>query len=319
MSAHSAIVETEIESPPDLTVRLGPRLTLPHPVVAAAGTFGYGAELADLADAAQLGALITPTLTLLARMGNPMPRTAEATSGLLHAFGLPNPGLEGFLADTLPGLKACGCPIIVSILGETPQEWASLASALAKTGDIAALEMNLTPLSLLDAERAQEPLPTEAELHAAITAAIAAVRASSLPIIAKLPATGIEIGAAAQTAAAAGADAISVSQAFPGIAVRMSSRKLRFAGAVGGLSGPCIKPLALYQVWRVAQATTLPIIGMGGIMTGEDALEFFVAGASVVAVGIANMIHPTAVAQVTRDVRHYLHQNQLAAVTALRT
>ncbi len=311
--------ETAAQKPsPDLTTRIGPRLTLPTPIIAASGTFGYGHELADMADPAQLGALIMPTLTLRPRAGNPMPRTAEAIAGLLHAAGLPNPGLERFIGDILPGSGELGCPVIVSILGETPTEWARMASDLSSAAVAIALELNLTPLPLLCAEHVGEAMSTEAELHAQIAAAVGAARAATpLPLIAKLPATGIEIGAAAQTAEAAGADAIAVSQAFPGLAVRLSGRKLRFPGAVGGLSGPCIKPLALYQVWRVAQAVDLPIIGMGGIMTGEDALEFFIAGASAVAVGIANTIHPTAVERITSEVRHYLQQHHLVELSQL--
>jgi dihydroorotate dehydrogenase (NAD+) catalytic subunit len=247
-----------------------------------------------------------------------MPRTAEATAGLLHAGGLPNPGLEHFIQEMLPNLSELPCPVIVSLLGETAEEWAQLAAACASAPNIVALELNLTPLPLLAAERAQDLLPTEAEQHSHMTAAIASARAvTDLPLIAKLPAAGVEIGLAAQTAAAAGADVIAVSQAFPGVAVRLNNRKLRFAGVVGGLSGPCIKPLALYQVWRVAQAAGLPVIGSGGIMNGEDALEFCVAGASAVAVGIANMIHPTAIAQITAEIRHYLYQNGLPGIAAL--
>jgi dihydroorotate dehydrogenase (NAD+) catalytic subunit len=315
MSAESAASQPS----PKLAVRLGARLALPTPIIAASGTFGYGRELADLADPGRLGALVTPTVTHSPRPGNPMPRTAEATAGLLHATGLPNPGLERFCAEILPALSALGCPIIVSILGETPEEWALLASTLASMGIAAALELNLTPLPLLSYEHSGAPLPTEAELHAQIAAAVTAVRAaSSLPLIAKLPAAGVEIGAAAQTAERAGADVIAVSQAFPAVAIRLSSRAPRFPGVVGGLSGPSIKPLALYQVWRVAQATELPVIGMGGIMTGEDALEFFVAGASAVAVGIANTIHPTTIERITAEVGRTLQQYNFADPSQLR-
>jgi dihydroorotate dehydrogenase (NAD+) catalytic subunit len=276
---------------------------LPHPVLAAAGTFGWGDELTDLADVGTLGALITPTMTWLPRDGNPMPRTAETSAGLLHAYGLPNPGLDGFLTDRLPALRALPCPIIVSLLAETPEEWMHMAAAIDEAGGPVALELNLTPLPLLCADRSQEPLPSETALHQRIQAAIQAVRTgTALPIIAKLPATGVEIGAAAQTAEAAGADVIAVAQAFPGIAVRLSQKQLRFAAGAGGLSGPCIKPLALYQVWRVAQCVSLPILGGGGIMTAEDALEFFIAGAHAVAVGIANTIHPTAVEQIAKEI-----------------
>jgi dihydroorotate dehydrogenase (NAD+) catalytic subunit len=305
-------VETAVEPSLELTTQIGPRLTLPTPVLAAAGAFGYGSELTDLANPARLGALITPTLTLQPHAGNPMPRTAEATAGLLHAAGLPNPGLEGFVAAILPGLRTLGCPAIASILGTRLEEWTQLAIGLTEAGGLTALELNLTPLPLLCAGYAAEPLPTAAELKMQIADVVSAVRAATvLPLIAKLPATGIETGAAAVCAAAAGADVIAVSQAFPGIAVRLSARKLRFPGVIGGLSGPCIKPLALYQVWRAAQSAGLPVIGSGGIMTGEDALEFFVAGASAVAVGIANTIHPTAIERITSEIDCYLHQHHL--------
>lgn len=299
---------------PDLTTQIGPRLTLPTPVVAASGTFGYGEEIADLADCGSLGALITPTLTLEAWRGNPMPRTAEASAGLLHAIGLPNPGLDAFLTARLPRLRKLPCPVIVSIAAETPEAWAQLAQRLSQAKGIAALELNLSPPALPTAGA----YPSESALLETIAAAIAAVRAATArPLIAKLPALGAETGAAAQTAAAAGADAIAVSQAFPAIAVSLSRRAFRFPGIVGGLSGPCIKPLALYQVWRAAQAVTLPVLGGGGIMTGEDALEFFVAGASLVAVGTASLIHPNAIARITADLRAYLQAHRLASVRDL--
>lgn len=290
------------EHAPDLSVRLTPQLTLKHPLLAAAGTFGWGDELADLADPAHLAALITPTLTLKPRDGNPMPRHAEAAAGLLHATGLPNPGLEEFLIDRAPRLRALPCPIVVNILGEDEAEWAALAKPLGEAGGIAALELNLTPAPLLASDYADQSLPSETELHARIDGAIRAVRgATSLPLFAKLPATGVEIGAAARTAEAAGADVISVSQAFPGLAVRLSQQSLRFAGGVGGLSGPCIKPLALYQVWRAAQCVSIPILGMGGVMTAEDVLEFFIAGASAVAAGVVNTIHPNVVSKLVEE------------------
>ncbi len=302
---------------PDLTTRLAANLTLASPILAAAGTFGYGVEAAELADCRRLGALITPTLTLEARPGNPMPRTAEAHAGLLHALGLPNPGLRAFLTERLPGLRALPCPVIVSIAAETPEAWRDLAAELTRAGGAAALELNLTPFPLLAAEHAALPLPDEAEGLAALTTAITVVRATtSLPLLAKLPPVGVEIGAAAKAAEEAGADAINVSQSFPGIAVRLSSRQFRFPGVVGGLSGPCIKPLALYQVWRAAQSTALPIVGTGGVMTAEDALEFFLTGASVVAVGVANLISPSAVARLTDDLTAYLTAHQLPDLTS---
>ena len=283
-------------------MRLGTNLTLASPVVAASGTYGYGDEIGDLADIFALGALVTPTLTVQARAGSPMPRTAETSAGLLHALGLPNPGLAAFLADRFPRLQALACPVIVSIRGETLDEWRELASSLTAAG-AAGLELNLTRISL----------EGETSILREIGEVIRVVRAvSALTVIAKLPAANVEIGAAASVAVAAGADVIAVSQGFPGVAVRLSSRKFRLPGVSGAVSGPCIKPLALYQIWRVAQAVECPILGSGGIMTGEDALEFLAAGASAVAVGVASCIHPNAIARITAEIAAYLVAHKLA-------
>ncbi len=300
------------------------RLILSAPFLASAGTFGSGKELADLADYSALGAVTTPTLTVAPRSGSPMPRTADVTAGLLHATGLPNPGLEMFLETKLSALRALPCPVIVSILGTTSEEWALLARTLTQAGVVAAIELNLTPLALLDADLSLSPDEFEAAFYgdalgAHIVESIQAARAATdLPLIAKLPPVGIEIGEAAQLAAAVGADCINVTQAFPGIAVRMSGRSFRFPGIVAGLSGPALKPLALYQTWRAAQAVTIPVIGGGGIMSGEDALEFFVAGASAVGVGIANMISPCSIARISREVAVYLEQHTIPTVSDLR-
>lgn len=298
-----------------LSTRLTSKLTLTTPVLAASGTFGYGEEIADLADCRSLGALITPTLTREARAGSPMPRTVEATAGLLHATGLPNPGLAAFLSERLRRLASLGCPVIVSLYGETGEEWRRLAGELSQAGGIAALELNLTYPELRGESRSSASYPTEVELLDWITDSITSARgATSLPLIAKLPAVGVEIGAAAQAAESAGADCIAVSQAFPGVAVRLSSRKFRLPGVVGGLSGPCIKPLALYQVWRAAQSVSLPILGSGGIMTADDALEFLAAGASAIAVGTASLISPSCIARLTTDLVSYVSQNQLSSI-----
>jgi dihydroorotate dehydrogenase (NAD+) catalytic subunit len=300
---------TAASGPPDLRVSLGPRLCLATPVVAASGGFGYGDEVCDLTDSALPGALITPTLTLAPRPGNAMPRTAETAAGLLHSLGWPNPGLQPFLSDRLPDLRELGCPVIASIRGETDGEWRAIAAALHAAGGLAGLELNLSALST----------DGEAAILREIESGVRAVRAETdLPLLAKLPAANVEIGAAALAAVEAGADVISVAQGFPGVAVRMSTRRFRLPGVAGEVSGPCNKPLALYQVWRVAEAAGCPILASGGIMTGEDALEFLVAGASAVAVGIASSIHPTAIARITSEIREYLEAHQLSAVEGLR-
>ncbi len=293
-------------------------LSLRTPVVAASGTFGYGNEVRDLADSTELGALITPTLTLWPRDGNPMPRTVEAHAGMLHALGLPNPGLESFVRETAPTMRERPYPVVVSVWGDSLAEWEQLAEALTATGTVAALELNLTAPELLFAERSTAPPLSEARQLELLTAVVSTVRrATTLPLIAKLPAVGMEIGVAARTAEQAGADGIAVSQAFPGVAVRLSARSFRLPGVVGGLSGPAIKPLALYQVWRAAQCVQIPILGSGGIMTADDALEFLMAGASAVAVGVASLIHPAAVDHIAGDLRRYLVHHGIDSLTSI--
>jgi len=302
----------------EMTTSLTSSLTLQTPVLAASGTFGFGNEVSDLTDAAELGALITPTLTVDARAGNPMPRTVEAHSGMLHSIGLPNPGLESFVQEIVPALRDRPYPIVVSVWGEDREEWERLAEALTQTGVVAGLELNLMPANRLFVERRSEPPLSESRQLEKLAATVAAVRrVTELSLIAKLPAVGMEIGMAAQVAEAAGADCIAVSQAFPGVAVRLSAGGFRLPGVVGGLSGPAIKPLALYQVWRVAQCATVPIIGSGGIMTADDALEFLMAGASAVAVGVATLVHPAACAAITQGIRRYMTHNGVDDLSAV--
>lgn len=323
ISMSNSPLDTPALSTSRLQTSLG-SLMLSTPIIASAGTLGNGNELADLVDYSTLGALTTPTITVTPRTGSPMPRTADVTAGLLHATGLPNPGLETFLEQNLPVLRMLPCPVIVSILGTSSEEWGLLARTLTEAGGPAAIELNLMPLALLDAEKSLSPDAYAASLYGGalreyIVEAIQAARAATdLPLIAKLPSVGIDIGEAAQLAVAAGADCINVTQAFPGIAVRLSGRSCRFPGVVAGLSGPAVKPLALYQTWRATQVVTVPVIGGGGIMSGEDALEFFVAGAAAVGVGIANMISPSSISRIAGEVAAYLSQHDIVTVRELR-
>ncbi|MCS6776631.1 MAG: hypothetical protein NZ557_08835, partial [Chthonomonadaceae bacterium] len=273
---------------------------------------------ADLTDLSGLGALVTPTLTLEPRAGNPPPRTAESLGGLLHSTGLPNPGLNAFLAEYLPRLRDLPCPLIVSMRADTPEEWARLAEALSRAGGVAALEANLTPSPLLFAERAAERVPSEGALATMIHAAVRKVRETTdLPLIAKLPAAGIDVQTAIE-ACEGQIVAVGVGQAFPAVAVHQGRGRFRFPGVVGALSGPAIKPLALYQVWRAVQATNLPVIGGGGVLSLEDALDFFLTGATAVAVGLAGLIHPDAIPRLTGALRHYLNDRQIPDLSALR-
>lgn len=302
---------------PSLVTKITEDLILPTPFIAASGTFGYGDEATDLTNLADFGTLITPTLTLEPRAGNPPPRTAEANSGLLHSTGLPNPGLKAFLSDYLPRLRDLSCPVIVSIYGETKTEWTELAQQLTEAGGIEALELNLCPPQLLFTERFNEPFPSETQSLDLKTACTSARAASDLPLIAKLPPAGLDIGYSLQIAAQAKLDVICVAQAFPAVAVQLNSGKFRFPGVVGALSGPAIKPLALYQVWRATQASTVPVIGGGGITTLDDALEFFLTGATAVTVGLANLIQPKTIPRLASELRAYLAKRSLSDLSTL--
>ncbi len=277
------------------------------PVLAASGSMGWGSELHGLTSCEDLGGFITPTLTLHPRQGSRPPRTAEAAAGLMYATGLPNPGLHEFCTDILPLLRKKACPLVVSILGKNAEEWSTLAACLEETRAADALELNLTPLALL-AENSGSP-PDSTELRAHILQAVRAARkACGLPLLAKLPSGCIDAGEAAKAAEEAGADMIATGQAFPALAVR--SGAMRFAG-IAGLCGPAIKPLALYQTWRAAQSVQIPVVAGGGIMSADDAREFFVAGARAAAVAAAVLIHPDAASTMARALRQQTQQTSM--------
>ena len=278
-------------------------LAMGSPFIAASGTLGWGESLRDVPPESLPGAFVTPTLTLEARAGNAMPRTAEITAGLLYATGLPNPGIAEFLSEKLPLLVRLDCPLIVSIWGETLADWQSLARELSSIDETAALELNLLPPKFIDAEA--NPQSDEIQtLFSRTLEAIAAVRSVwKGTLIAKLPSIGLDISVLAWEAENHGADVLDLSQGFPGYAVKAGNGKPRLANAVGIVSGPCIKPLALYQVYEAAQAVTCPIIGGGGIMNGEDAREFLAAGATAVSIGTATLIHPSTLGKLTAELR----------------
>jgi dihydroorotate dehydrogenase (NAD+) catalytic subunit len=302
---------------PELTTTLGPRIRLRSPLLAAAGSLGLGDRVADLADYSALGALVTATITPEPREGNPPPRTAEASAGLVHAAGLPNCGIDAFLTTVWPGLTEMNCQVWVSIAASSPGEWAAAAERLEGAG-VPVIELNLAPEWIWNSAGGRIAPGSENEILKWIGETVAAVRSVvSMPIVAKLPAIGAEIGAAAVAAVDAGADLLCVSSAFPAVVVRPAARSFRFPGVVGALSGPAIKPLALYQVWRAAQAVRVPIIGVGGVMTYEDALEMLLAGASAVGLGTALLIHPNAAARILSDLRAHMLESRLSSLGPL--
>lgn len=285
---------------PDLTVQLGP-LTLANPVVLAAGTCGFGLELAPYLDLEQVGAVTVKSLTLEAWPGNPPPRLAETPAGLLNAIGLENPGVDFFLAEIWPRLRHFRVPVIASIAGRSPEEYAACAARLGRAPGLAALEVNISCPNVKEGGLAFGSRP---ETAAAVVAAVR--RQTELPLLVKLAPMAADVVAVARAVVAAGADALSVANTLPGMAIDVEGQRPRLGNVVGGLSGPAIKPVALRLVWEVAGALPgVPVLGLGGISTAEDALEFLLAGARAVGVGTATLVNPAAALAILEGLRDY--------------
>jgi len=299
-------------SPVDMRVRLGP-LTLRNPVLAASGTFGYGTELQPYFDLESIGGFVSKGLSLEPRRGNPPQRTCETAAGMLNAIGLANVGVEAFLRDKLPALRGQDTVVIANVFGETRDEYVAVAQRLNRAPGLHAIELNL---SCPNTERGGLAFGVSPVL---IREVVADVRraAPDLPLLVKLTPNITDIGEAARAAADAGADILSLVNTFLGLAVDLERRRPVLANVVGGLSGPAIKPLALYMVHKVAAATRLPIIGMGGIATAEDALEFMVAGSAAVQVGTANFYDPRAPLTVAEGMEAWCRARGIARVQDL--
>lgn len=280
-----AAVPRRPSPPADLAVTLG-RLRLPNPILVASGTFGYGREMVDFVDLSRLGGVVPKTITPLPRAGNVPWRTVETAAGLLNSIGLDNDGVDAFLAKLLPWLVSCGAPVIVSIAGANEREFTALAARLDGVPGVAALELNIScPNVSHGVDLGTDP--------AACRSVVAGVRkATSLPVIAKLTPNVTDIAAVARGARDGGADAVTLINTCQGMAVDWRRRKPLLGNVVGGLSGPAIKPIALRCVHQVRRAVDIPIIGVGGIMTIDDVMEFLVTGASAVQVGTANFAEP---------------------------
>lgn len=270
-----------------LKVELG-RLRLPNPVLVASGTFGYAREMAGIVDLSRLGGIIPKTITRQPRQGNAPWRTVETAGGMLNSIGLDNDGIEYFIAHHLPYLTSVGAPLIVSIAGRSVEEFVELAARLEDQTGIAALELNISCPNVSGGV----DFGTDPEL---CTRVVAGVRGATIcPVIAKLTPNVTNIVTIARAAAQAGADALSLINTCLGMAVNWRTREPLLGNIMGGLSGPAIKPIALRAVYQVAQVLDTPLIGVGGITTVDDAMEFFVAGASAIQVGTANFYSPRA-------------------------
>ena len=281
------------------------------PVMTASGTFGFGTEYSDFVDLNKIGAVVVKGTTLKPRPGNSGRRIAETPAGMLNSIGLENPGVEEFLRTILPKLTAYDVPIIVNISGNTIEEYGELAALLTVPG-IAGLELNISCPNVKEGG-----IAFGTQCHSAAAVVEMAKRNTNLPVIVKLSPNVTDIVAMAQAVEQAGADAISLINTLLGMAIDIHKWKPVLGNVVGGLSGPAVKPIAVRMVWQVAQAVHVPIIGMGGIVTAEDAVEFMLAGASAVAVGTGNFVNPKATQSVAEGIKDYLEKRGLSNVNEL--
>lgn len=281
------------------------------PVMTASGTFGFGVEYAGLLDLNQIGAVVVKGMTLKPRDGNTGRRIAETPAGMLNAIGLENPGVDRFLKEIFPQLSQYQVPVIVNIAGGTIEEYGELARQLANSG-IAGLEINI---SCPNVKQGGMVFGTDPNSAAAVVGEVK--KYATVPVIAKLSPNVTDIVAMARAVESAGADAISLINTLLGMAIDVHSWRPVLGNIVGGLSGPAVRPIAVRMVWQVAKAVKVPVIGMGGIMTAEDAVEFLLAGASAVAVGTANFINPHAAIAIAEGIADYLRQRGLCHVSQL--
>ena len=288
----------------NLSVRIG-SAQFPNPVTVASGTFGHTEKYYGLDEVKKLGAIIPKTVTLHAQKGNLPPRIVETPAGMLNAIGIENPGVDVFIAQKLPLLQKIGVPLIISILGHTEEEFKILAEKFSAQEGVSALELNLSCPNLgKKTLAAQDPEAT----HQIVKAV---KQVSRLPVIAKLSPNVTDISQIAAAAEDAGADAVSLVNTFTAMVIDVKKRRPVLGNGTGGLSGPAIRPIALYMVYRTAQRVKVPVIAMGGIMTPEDALQFLIAGARMVAVGTANFINPRAPLEVLEGIKAYMKKNKM--------
>lgn len=279
-------------------------IELRNPVMAASGTFGYGEELIPLVDLNRLGAIITKGISIKPMEGNPPPRIVETTGGMINSIGLQNVGLQAFIRDKLPFLRQFTTPVIANIFGGTIQEFGELAERLDDIPGVAALEVNISCPNVAKGGVLFGADPKMAH-HVVRT-----VRRSTLrPIIVKLSPNVTDITIIAKAVEEAGGNAISLTNTFMAMAIDVKSRTPQLTTIIGGLSGPAIKPVALRLVWQAVNAVKIPVIGIGGIMNAEDALEFIIAGARAVQVGTANFVKPTACLEIIDGIEAYLREN----------
>ena len=292
-------------------VRIG-NLILKNPILTASGTFGYGLEFDDFLDLNSLGGIVLKGLSLKPRAGNPPPRTCETASGMLNAIGLENVGIDAFIRDKLPELRRYSCAIIANIFGETMDEYERVTGKLCDAGGISAIEVNV---SCPNTQAGGMFFGVDPVLTGEVTRRVKHL--SDLPVIVKLSPNVTDIRVTAKAAVDGGADALSLVNTFVGMAVDTKTKRPCLANRCGGLSGPAIKPLALWLVHQVVSSVDVPVIGMGGICTIEDVLEFLIVGARAVQIGTQSFIDPSTAEKLVRELSQYLASKGIDDVNSL--
>lgn len=296
----------------DLKVEIGRGLELKNPVTVASGTFGYGLEYSDFFDISRLGAIIVKGTTLEPREGNPYPRMAETPSGMLNAVGLQNKGVEYFINNIYPGIKDLESEIIVNVSGAKEEDYVGVVERLEQSTDIRSIEVNI---SCPNVKKGGMGFGTSCESAAGIIGTLR--KKWSRHMIVKLTPNVTDIVSIAKSVEDAGADCISLVNTFLGMAIDIERRRPVLSTVTGGLSGPAIRPIAVRMVWQVANAVKIPVIGLGGIMNGSDALEFILAGASAIQVGTANFVNPRVTMEIIDFIDDYCNRHNVDSVKEL--
>ena len=301
----------KIAPPLDLSVCIG-KLEFKNPVIAASGTFGYGQEFENFMDLSQLGAIIPKGISLKPMPGNPPPRIFETNGGILNSIGLQNPGLQVFINEKLPYFKKIKTNLIINFFGKTQKEYVELSRRLDDLPGVSGLEMNI---SCPNVKQGGIIFGSDPRMTHRLVSEVR--RSIKRPLIVKLSPNVTDITVIARSAEEGGADAVSLVNTFKAMAINIHSKKPELGNIIGGFSGPAIKPIALRMVWEVFQAVKIPIIGMGGIIRAQDAIEFILAGASAIQIGTANLINPRTGIEVIQGITKYLIQNKMDRIQSL--
>lgn len=295
----------------DLSVEIG-KLKLKNPIMTASGTFGYGEEFADFIDLNRLGGIIVKGTTLHHREGNPYPRMAETPSGMLNAVGLQNKGVDYFIEHIYPRIKDLDTRVIVNVSGSCIDDYVAVCEKLSPLDKVAAVEINI---SCPNVKQGGMGFGTTCSGAESVTSAVR--KAYDGTMIVKLTPNVTDITEIARAVEAAGADAVSLTNTFLGMAIDVEKRKPMLSTITGGLSGPCIRPIAVRMVWQVTNAVKVPVVGLGGIASGRDAIEFLLAGATAVQIGTANFVDPQVTMKAIDYIEDYLKRHQIASVREL--